>query len=120
MMIGIMAFLAVSLAVPAVSAFATSPGVTVMTTKHSYTGISPIKVVGHVSPAPAKGTTAYITIKGPHGGAPIAKATVAIVHGAFTMTFTSGGALWSQSGTYTVTATVGTMTGTSTFTYTAA
>jgi hypothetical protein len=117
-MIGIMAVLAVSLSVPAISAFATSPGVTVMTTKHSYTGNATIKVVGHVNPAP-KGAIATITITGPQGGPAIATSKAHVTHGAFTTTFSAGGALWKLSGTYTVTATVGTMTATTTFQYTA-
>jgi hypothetical protein len=116
-MIGVLAVLAVSLAVPSV--FAATPGMTVMTTKHFYSGTETINVVGHVTPAPAKGTIATVKITGPHGGLAIATGTTKVVHGVFTVSFTTGGAAWKLSGTYTVTATVGTTTATSTFTYSA-
>jgi len=116
-MVGVLAVLAVTLALP--SAFAATPGATVNTTKHFYTGVQKINVVGHVAPAPAKGTTATVTITGPHGGPAIATSTTLVVHGGFMTSFVSGGALWKLSGTYTVTAKIGTMTATSTFTYTA-
>jgi len=117
-LVAIVAALAVSLAIPSVGVFASSGSLTVKTAKHSYSGTETIKVFGAVIPTPPKGTLATIKITDPHG-VPVATATTLVVMGAFTSNFVSGGALWKLSGTYTVTATVGSTSATTTFTYTA-
>jgi hypothetical protein len=121
LMVGIMAVLAVSFAIPAVAAFPyPGAGVTVMTTKHSYTGAATITIVGIAIPAPPKGTVATITINGPTPGPAVAMVASPTIHGAFYAQVTAGGVAWTCTGTYTVTATVGEMSGTTTFSYTGA
>ncbi len=116
LMFAVIGVLAASLAVPVASAFGATPGVTVMTTKHTYVGAATIKIVGYVVPAPAKGATASILIKNSHGVV-VVHTVAPIVHGAFTTMVTAGGAAWTLAGTYTVSANVGGAVGSTTFTY---
>jgi len=118
-LLAIVAVFAVSLAVPTIGVFGvTSASHVNVFTKSSYSGTTTINVRGTVTPMPAKGTIATIVIYDPHH-VKVVSGTTAVVHGVFMIPFTSGGSLWKLSGMYTVKATVGTTTGSTTFMYTA-
>jgi hypothetical protein len=118
-LVTLVAFLAITLAVPSVGVFASSSSLNVMTTKSAYTGMATIKIVGRDTPAPSHGTVASIVVNDPDG-VHVATATVPVIHGVFTANVMAGSSLWKLSGTYTVKATVSGKTATTTFTYTAA
>ena len=114
----IVAVFVVSLAIPAIGAFAVTSSVTVSTARSSYTGVATINIHGRAVPMPPSGTVATVKITDPHG-ITVATVNAGVIHGVFKTSVKSGGSLWKVSGTYTVTATVNGVSGTTTFTYTA-
>jgi prefoldin subunit 5 len=94
--------------------------VTVAAGAPSYLGAATITITGSVTPVPTVPTNVVLTITNPNGGvADYSSNAVSLSTGAYSYSIVAGGsANWNVPGTYTVTATVSSVSATTTFQYT--